>query len=382
MKIIYYIGGFELPDKNAAAQRVVPNAKALRDLGYKVIFIDIDRECHKSILKTKTECLGFTRFSVTYTNKRLVSDEDFRTVVRKYPKPYAVIAYNYPAIALEKIRKFCQKRGIRIISDCTEWYGPQGEDLLHKAIKGIDSYLRMNVIQPKLDGIIVISKYLNDFYKDKLPTVHIPPLVDKSDKKWNVERTPHDGIVITYAGSPLRGKDKINRIVEALYRIENTDAYVSEATELIDKNSKNKVTFKVIGITKQQFLDMYPEDERYLSDNIVFLGRIPHVDVIKETANADFSMFYRNVNRITMAGFPTKLSESISCGTPVITNPTSNISDYLADGVNGLLVKASIETTLKYVSKMSMSEVAGIKNNVISDIFDYRKYSELLLKLL
>lgn len=40
---ILYIGGFELPDKNAAAQRVVANAKALRDLNYNVVFIGITK---------------------------------------------------------------------------------------------------------------------------------------------------------------------------------------------------------------------------------------------------------------------------------------------------------------------------------------------------
>ncbi|MCK9163882.1 MAG: hypothetical protein M0O93_06000 [Bacteroidales bacterium] len=38
-KTILYIGGFELPDKNAAAQRVISNGKILRDLGFNVVYI-------------------------------------------------------------------------------------------------------------------------------------------------------------------------------------------------------------------------------------------------------------------------------------------------------------------------------------------------------
>ena len=33
-KSILYLGGFELPDKNAAAQRVMANAKLLREMGF------------------------------------------------------------------------------------------------------------------------------------------------------------------------------------------------------------------------------------------------------------------------------------------------------------------------------------------------------------
>ena len=40
-KTIVYIGGFELPDKNAAAQRVISNAKIFRKLGYHVIYVGI-----------------------------------------------------------------------------------------------------------------------------------------------------------------------------------------------------------------------------------------------------------------------------------------------------------------------------------------------------
>lgn len=38
MKRVLYIGGFELPDKNAAAQRVLSIGKAYRLLGYDVLF--------------------------------------------------------------------------------------------------------------------------------------------------------------------------------------------------------------------------------------------------------------------------------------------------------------------------------------------------------
>lgn len=44
---IIYVGGFELPDKNAAAQRVLSIAKILRELGYDVIFLGVDKTLKK-----------------------------------------------------------------------------------------------------------------------------------------------------------------------------------------------------------------------------------------------------------------------------------------------------------------------------------------------
>src|SRR4051812_34882129 len=37
--IVLYLGGFDLPDKNAAAHRAIGNSKALRDLGFRTILV-------------------------------------------------------------------------------------------------------------------------------------------------------------------------------------------------------------------------------------------------------------------------------------------------------------------------------------------------------
>ena len=42
MKNVLYIGGFKLPDKNAAAQRVIANGKLFVKAGYNVHYIDVD----------------------------------------------------------------------------------------------------------------------------------------------------------------------------------------------------------------------------------------------------------------------------------------------------------------------------------------------------
>ncbi len=57
---ILYVGGFELPDKNAAAHRVLSNGKIFRELGYNVVFIDVDKslQYESDILTTKKNCPG------------------------------------------------------------------------------------------------------------------------------------------------------------------------------------------------------------------------------------------------------------------------------------------------------------------------------------
>ena len=47
-KSILYLGGFELPDKNAAAQRVIANAKLLREMGFDISFIGISKDINNA----------------------------------------------------------------------------------------------------------------------------------------------------------------------------------------------------------------------------------------------------------------------------------------------------------------------------------------------
>lgn len=55
MKKILYIGGFELPDKNAAAHRVLAIAKGLRDSGNEVVFMGVSKDNRETdVLKTKS----------------------------------------------------------------------------------------------------------------------------------------------------------------------------------------------------------------------------------------------------------------------------------------------------------------------------------------
>lgn len=366
-KSIIYIGGFELPDKNAAAHRVLNNAKALRELGYDVIFIDINRECSTGILETKDECCGFTKFSMQYTNKRLVSIEDFQKVYKFLNIDlYAVIAYNYPGIALGKLLGFCRKNKIKIYADCTEWFGFLGNNPITKLIKGIDSFIRMNIVQPKLDGMIAISSYIASYYEKKLPTICIPPLTDINDEKWKPEpAADHEFIEILYAGNPGKHKDKINKIIEALTKMPDAEVHLT-----------------VIGISKEEFLSYYPEDKNVLEqleDMVTFKGKLPHREVITYLKQADFSMFYREVTRITMAGFPTKFSEAITCGTPVITNKTSDLERYLIEGENGYWIN-DIESDLRrlFVEKKTIC----CKDTVSRSLFYYESYKNHFKRIL
>ena len=61
------MGGFELPDKNAAAQRVLGNAKAIRDIGVNVVLVGVSNDISSdAVLSTQKDIQGFDCYEVPY----------------------------------------------------------------------------------------------------------------------------------------------------------------------------------------------------------------------------------------------------------------------------------------------------------------------------
>jgi glycosyltransferase involved in cell wall biosynthesis len=340
-----YIGGFELPDKNAAAQRVIAIAKILKDVGYNVYFIGTDKSLNTDVdlMETKSIFDGFVYYNRPYPKSlkewyHYLCDISYKSLIEEI-NPSLIIAYNYPAVALNKFRKYCKENDIRLIADSTEWGTPQGK-LIFRLIKGFDTWYRMKIIHNQIDGIITISKYLYEYYSTRNNNVIcIPPLVDKSMDKWikgDLYKMNSSEIALVYAGSPGNGgKDRLDRIIHAV--------------QIIFENYNLPIRLNIVGITKKQYFQFFKPNKLQLlsiDEFASFKGRLSHNDTLSIVKSSDFEIFVRNDNKTNNAGFPTKFVEAISCGTPVLTNLTSNIGMYLHNGVNGFSLDLSNDNTL------------------------------------
>lgn len=355
-KRVLYIGGFQLPDKNAAAFRVMANAKVLRDIGYDVVFVNALTECESNRIK-EVEYEGFKclEYKRELQRKYLLSCKNIISIIKEL-EPQIVIAYNYPSIALNRLRKYCHSSKIKCYADATEWYVPTG-NLIFRLIKGFDTEFRMRYVQPRMDGVIAISSYLYEYYKRKVKTVEIPPLVDLQEDKWNLgekhSKKAHIGTRFIYAGSPSAQKERLDLIVNSIENSELPDLYID-----------------IIGITKEQYDLMY--GCKYVGDRATFYGRISNKEAIKMIENADWVVVLRDKNKVVQAGFPTKVPEAISCGTPIIANRFSNIDRFLNEN-NSILLDDVEEFPV------SLTKIMDIKDKKIDRyIFDYRNFVEPL----
>lgn len=364
---ILYIGFYELPDKDAAANRVINNGKIFRDIGYNVSFIDEKRYgVNLNVLLNKYIIDEMTVWSTlrpnTFINylKKMTSITNIKKVVRQYDKIDLIIAYNYPSIALLRLKLFCNMNNIKLISDCTEWYSGNEYNFPKNLLSAMDSTFRMRIVNKMLDGIICISDYLKNYYKE-CNTIKIPPLIDASDKIWNQKNFDWDvnKLNLIYAGNPGKNKENILPIIQSIHKSIN----------------KSSIVFRIVGITKSQFLELYPDKVKLindLKDSLIFYGRISHTETAKMISSSDYMVFIREKNRVTMAGFSTKFVEAVTCGTAVITTDTSDLKNIINKNKCGNIVNNEKELNDFLNSDFEILKIKAKFENRF--LFDYKNY--------
>lgn len=343
-KIILYTGAFEFPDRNAAAQRALANALILRDLGYKVVLIGLSRDLEAGAPARQVEHAGlaFDCWEAPYPGgaldwlKRITGNRDLIAVARAYPSEEiaAVIAYDYPAVSQAGLIRFCRSIGAKAIGEATEWYSVSRPVNAAAMLRNIDRPLRMRVVNPRMDGLIVASTYLHDFYaRFGRPVVVVPTLM--SDPTPTGGEASPDGAPkrLFFAGNgwdpalvrELREgpKDRLDKVMEAL------DAARALGAEFV---------MDIYGVERADYLEIVPAHQTLLErlgERIRFHGRQPRDVVRARLRDADFSIFLRKSSIVSLAGFPTKFAESIHFGTPVITNAVGDVVLYQQEGRTG-----------------------------------------------
>lgn len=338
---IVYVGGFELPDKNAAAHRVFANSKLMSSMGFKVVLCGINKSKLDNNIDTKKRIIDeFDVWERSYPDSSfawldyLVNPKRIISIIRRYEDVKAVICYNYQAIQMEMIRRYCKKNNINIISDTTEWYGGYNGNILLKIIKSIDTNIRMRYINRRVDALILVSEYLKKYYENN-DSIVIPTLIYKKENvkpRYNLATAK----IISYAGVPFNLGKKLNDRSLAKDRLDI-------AIELLYGVMKKGIPFifNIYGLTKDEYLQVLPDDKNIIKEMdgwIFFHGRMGNNQIQEVLSQSDFTILIREDNLTTKAGFPTKFTESINFNVPVITTDTSDLSRFLVEGKNGYFI--------------------------------------------
>lgn len=378
-KTVIYIGNFDRPNKSAAGKRVYGIAKILEKLGYNVYLLGKEHLFEDRIAySSNIFYYSFPKINILKPYSYFKWFEKF--ILKKDIKPEFIIRYGSPSLAYFDflLNKWCKKNKIPIIADVVDWLSSDGNNFIFNIIKTIDTFLEKAVFNKQCDAFIVISNYLLNYYnKNRKKCVVIPPLIERHifnnflKKEHNTNK-----IRIIYAGCPFRKGLKVKNLKNIKDRL---DLCVSSIFEL---SKKFDIEFNIYGLTKEEYCVAFPKHQNLVEcKSIFFHGTRPMEEVQNIISKSDYSLLLREKTRATMAGFPTKVVESLSCGTPVITTDTSDLKDYIINGYNGYIIDIdNIVEELHKIFKVNKNLKENMKKNCASYYeFEYSNFEEKVL---
>ena len=378
---IIYIGNFKLSVMDAQCQLVLGNCSILHDLGYRVVLIGND-PCFSTndplFSKQRVNDFDFYNIQFDRTIMGLMGiikkGKQIVNIMESYDNIKMVICYGSPGFALQLYLLFnwCRKRGIRIIYNCADISSQAHGSSIERIAKRLDKRIKDHFIIYKADGLLTVSSYIRNYYyqKKSKPSAVIPPL--KGEQKNNlVLKKDCDSLNLIYIGIPFPID---GRVVDEVAYKDRIDLFIDLLCSI--RNQTRSFCFNIYGLTEEQYIRTVSRQKELIDINkdiITFHGIISHEKAIEELMKADYSVVYRSINQMTMAGFSSKLVESIWCGTPVIMTDTSDYKQYLEEGVScNIIDYANIKNAREQLVKVLNKE-----QNVINSMKESCYYSNL-----
>lgn len=377
-KKVLFISASEFPANSAMSVRQFYIAKIFKELGYEVLVLSRGKVNNKKIMDFN----GVSYLSVSKNNNRI--DKFLSRTIYMYLELVNILRNNdfdivHLAGSSTAILKYLikyKKRNSKIIltHDSVEWYSPEQFKLgvLSSTYRKKEYWMNKGLIGNF--NIISISSYLQNYFESKyINVVKIPVVMDVDSIAYDLNSNKVKRHII-YAGSPGK-KDYLNEIVDAVL--------------LLESKQSQMIEISIIGITKEELVkecSINLKKINQVKDVVKCIGRIKREEVLKELKEADFTILIRPENaRYAKAGFPTKVVESLTSGTPVITNITSDLGSYLFDGYNSIIVKDENAVSIRDAivkaididnDKLKLMKCNARKTSI--ENFDYHLYVDKL----
>lgn len=321
------------PEGDAGAVRQHAFAKILKQLGYDVLVIGYGKNFDNKICKY--DGVNFISFRPNQENiiSRIICRVKFGTKVYRYIKQH----YNFLDVLMvvdimpqsfKKIEKLKRIYNCVLIHDSVEWYSPEE----FKNGKFNLAYIRKDYTNKKainnLWNVIAISSFLEEYFKQRNNNVkRIPVIMDIKKITPRLKCIENsEKFIFVYTGGPGK-KDYLKEIIEGF--------------SFLSLEQRKIVEVNIIGVNEDQLVkscDVSIDLINSIKDCLKIYGRISRDETLELVKRADYSLLIRDESlRYSKAGFPTKIVESLACGTPPLCNLTSDLGLYLKNEENSII---------------------------------------------
>jgi|SRR5271157_660687 len=386
----------DLPEGDATSSRVRLIAKGLREAGNSVAILLIHASVAGSVVENHGVSGEIHGIPFLYASGSTVRPKRVLAILKdtakgiykaltflrhenRCSKVDLVILYTPDLFRYGPIIVLCRVLGVPIFFEACEIMSlSAGPTSYRQMISKFGYRLMENLIPSQAAGVLAISRRVSEYYmlkgmkQDRL--FRLPILVDTDNF------SPGNGLPISelinakyflYSGT-FGEKDGVTFILKAFSLLQKKYSDVMLVLTGDSPGSLNRshcqAAAEAIG----------------LRPSVSFPGYIPQENLIWCYNHALALLVCRSDSAFANTGFPTKLGEYLASGQPVIASGVSDISDYLKDGENALLVPPEsperIYQAMKAVIEESRNaEKIGKAGRMVGiEHFDYRKVGERL----
>lgn len=336
MGIIIFGDGFTFPDGDAPTNRVHTYAKGFIENGVNVHVICfrndyLDKFCGETdgikyyhpfgqskrskyfLYRSWVKILKFfkTLILITQINKK----EKINTIiVYSMLLSTHLVAWCLSKLSRSKLMKETGEHPMRLFQNCTlaKWQG----------------LIKLRIEAGLCDGVFCISQYLVNFYQSKGLSKRklflVPSTVDTKRFGHNFD-SPFNFKYILYCGGLTILKDGV-------------DILIKSYTQICSKHPEIKLI--LIGEADNEKDEIFFRDlvsNLNIHDKVVFTGKLSRTVIPAYLCNAEILSLARPRSIVADAGFPSKLTEYLATGKPVVVTMVGEIPIYLRDKENAFL---------------------------------------------
>jgi glycosyltransferase involved in cell wall biosynthesis len=229
------------------------------------------------------------------------------------------------------------------------------------------------------NAILCISQYLIDFYKlngvSSESLLLVPSTVDTN--RFNIVCDPPLSYsYILYCGSITIIKDGVDILIKSFSKI--APVYPQVSLVILGKGDTIEEEIIVRGLV----------DSLNLNDRIFFLGQLPRIEVPPFMLHAKMLVLSRPKSMIADAGFPSKLTEYLASGRPIVVTKVGEIEVYLKDNETAFLsipnsIDAFAERMDNILSDYESALRVGEKGKELTlGIFNYNVQAQRMIQFI
>jgi glycosyltransferase involved in cell wall biosynthesis len=352
MSKVIVVSTAHFPDGDAGAIKYINMAPMFSALGYSTLFVGYGYSPYKvctplphgsfvslrkyprhDFLSKSLSRVGYHHQILNYAKKQTL------------PGDVLIVSPFFSLRSCRSLSRYAKAKGAKIIFSVVEYFS-ESEFPLHGTFSSAYRNCKdfFDHFRPQDGSILAISSYIAHCFEPKgISTLVIPFAFAPS----YVSAVPHqksgNKLELMYAGRPGR-KDSLFEMIKGI--------------SLLNEADKQKVHLSVYGVGKDWISKQVssPDQMKDILSFATFYGSVNNSEVTKAYAHADFAVLLRDSDaRFAKAGFPTKVSESLWHGVPVLANYSSDLAMYLTDGLDSIEVKG------KSASAFSMAVSQALK---------------------